>query len=669
MELSRDFYVGVVEDNNDPNRKGRIKIRVQTLYHNMPVNDIPYAYPFAGLGGKEFQVPAIGKLVNVLFLSDDLYSPYYIYSENYNENLQRKLNSLSDEEYVNFTALLFDESTQIHVHGKVLTIDQLLNKFTIDNSTINLELKDNQQILNLGSRDAEQEAVLGTRFFNWMDKFISELVKPYSIIDSNGANVLKPKIDKLCQQYQQLRPDFVSNNVKIVDNGGVKILARTPDTINVKNDINLVLPPEENPAYDKALHDAIMAQNNAACQTLKDAGTSTVVFSPKNNSDKVWDSDSQHKINTLHPQVRPYVIAFLNKCQGNGIKLKVTSAYRSIETQKTLVRQGKPAAKAGFSFHNYGLAIDVKTDVASQWETVGEIGQSLGFRWGKFFRNPMSERWHFDMGFGLSTVELKKRYEHGDLIDGFVNLGESNVTNNQSLNGQDYVVNSDNSNCDAGSFNGGTATKSDEGEVAPTKEEQSAAEAFANLPCKDQASKILLDRIAKGEGTTDAIARSYGYNSAYDITYAYGKYTPKYIGNKKVDPITSLTLGEIKKVQAIMINNGANSTPMGRYQIISTSLPAIQKALSLNDNVLFSPTVQDQMAIQLLVEKRGYNKWLNGQMTNDAFQENLAREWASIASPKTGKSHYAGQPAGTSDSQIKEAMAAVKNQLGQCSQS
>ena len=31
MELSRDFYVGVVEDNTDPNRKGRIKIRVQTL--------------------------------------------------------------------------------------------------------------------------------------------------------------------------------------------------------------------------------------------------------------------------------------------------------------------------------------------------------------------------------------------------------------------------------------------------------------------------------------------------------------------------------------------------------------------------------------------------------------------------------------------------------------
>ena len=165
MELGRDFYVGIVEDNKDPNRKGRIKVRVQTLYHTIPVEDIPYAYPFAGIAGKEFQVPAIGKLVNVLFLSDDLYSPYYIYSENYNVNLQNKLKDLSDDDYVDFSALLFDEKTQIYVKNNTLTVDQLLNKMTIDNSTINLELKDNNQKLNLGTKNAEQNAVLGKRFF------------------------------------------------------------------------------------------------------------------------------------------------------------------------------------------------------------------------------------------------------------------------------------------------------------------------------------------------------------------------------------------------------------------------------------------------------------------------------------------------------------------------
>ena len=667
MELSRDFYVGVVEDNKDPNRKGRIKIRVQTLYHNMPVDDIPYAYPFAGLAGKEFQVPAIGKLVNVLFLSDDLYSPYYIYSENYNENLQRKLNSLTDDEYTNFTSLLFDESTQIFVKGKVLTIDQLFNKFTIDNNSINLELKDNLQILNLGTRDAKQEAVLGTNFFDWMDKFIAELTKPQAIIDSNGAACMRPTLIAICKQYSLLRENFVSKNVKIVNNGDVNILSRTPDTINVKNDISLVLPPEENPAYEKALHDAIMAQNDAACQTLKDAGTSTGIFTPKNSSDKVWDSNSQHQIDTLHPQLKPYVISFLNSCQGSGIKLKIVSAYRSIDYQKTIIRKGnKNAAKPGYSYHNYGLAIDVSAD-EKYWDAVGQIGQSLGFRWGKFFRTPRPERWHFDMGFGLSTTELKKRYDNGDLIDGFVNLGASTVTSNHNLNGQDYVIKSDNIDCDAGSFNGGTKTNSDEGEGGPNKLEEDAATAFANLSCKDKAYKILLDRISEGEGTTDKIAQSHGYNSAYDVTYAYGKYTPKYIGNKKVDPITSLTLGEIKQVQAMMINNGANSTPMGKYQIISKTLLTIQNSLNLSDNVLFSPTIQDQMASKLLIKFRYMNLWINGQITDTEFQTNLSKEWASIATPSTGQSYHKYQPVGTSDTEIKNTMAAVKNQLSQCS--
>jgi len=276
MELSRDFYVGVVEDNKDPNRKGRIKIRTQTLYHNMTVSDIPYAYPFAGLAGKEFQVPAVGKLVNVLFLSDDLYSPYYIYSENYNINLQNKLNSLSDDEYANFSALLFDERTNIFATSDELTIDHLYNKITINNNSINLELKDNTQILNLGSKNSDQEAVLGTNFFEWMDRFINELKGP-SMVDGLGAPIMKTNIDILCKEYSLLRKNFLSKNVRLNDNDNVDKLQRDPTTVFQKNDIDLVLPPEENPEYEKGLQDAINAQNDAACKQGKGAAPTSVV--------------------------------------------------------------------------------------------------------------------------------------------------------------------------------------------------------------------------------------------------------------------------------------------------------------------------------------------------------------------------------------------------------
>jgi murein DD-endopeptidase MepM/ murein hydrolase activator NlpD len=279
MELARDFYVGIVEDNKDPNRKGRIKVRVQTLYHNIALEDIPYAYPWGGISGKDFQVPAIGKLVNILFLSDDLYSPYYIYSENYNVNLQNKLKDLSEDEYTNFVALLVDERTNLFVDSKELTIDHLYNKMTINNNSINLELKDSTQKLNLGTKDSTQDAVLGTNFFDWMDKFIAELLNPGSLVGNLGAPIMKPKLQKLCLEYQSKRKNFTSEHVKIVDNKAVQKLERIPTTINTKNDTDLVIPPDINEANRKALNDAIKSSNDKACDTLKDAAPTSFVES------------------------------------------------------------------------------------------------------------------------------------------------------------------------------------------------------------------------------------------------------------------------------------------------------------------------------------------------------------------------------------------------------
>ena len=255
MELLRDFYVGVVEENIDSTKKGRIKVRVQTLYHSISVDDIPWAYPFGSLSGKEFSVPAVGKLVNILFLSDDLYSPYYIYSENYNINLQTRLTGLSDDEYTRFTALLYDDRTQIYSDDTSLSLD-----------AINIELKDNTRTLNLGSKEAGQEAVLGTRFFNWMDTFINEFRNPLSMFDSSMGPIRKTKLDAICDEYTSLRENFVSRNVKIVDNNAVISAERPCDTNSNINDVDLVLPKDSD--YTNLLN-RVNALNSAGCEELK----------------------------------------------------------------------------------------------------------------------------------------------------------------------------------------------------------------------------------------------------------------------------------------------------------------------------------------------------------------------------------------------------------------
>ena len=471
MELARDFYVGIVEDNKDPNRKGRIKVRVQTLYHNLAVEDIPYAYPWGGISGKEFQIPAIGKLVNVLFLSDDLYSPYYIYSENYNVNLQNKLKDLSDEDYVDFIALLFDEKTQIYVKNKELTIDQLINKITLNNTSINHELKDNTQILNLGSKNSQQDAVLGTRFFEWMDKFISELMNPNSLIDSNGSAIMKPKLFQLCKQYQATRAargpaggNFTSEHVKIVDNGKVSLLKRYPDTINNRNDMDLIVPPEINRVNKKKLQDAIKVTNDKACETLKDAAPTNNMPIEKDPNLKtgeigqVWDKKSQRIIETLHPDIRQYAVNFLNSAEGSGIRLRITSGFRSYDEQTELYNQGRTTrgtivtkAKAGESYHNFGLAMDVvpivdkKEDwTTNQWRIIGEIGKSAGFNWGGDWRGFVDNP-HFEMSFGLKLADLRNRFESQNLINGFVNLDDSQKPTNQKYQGQNYADSNTNS--------------------------------------------------------------------------------------------------------------------------------------------------------------------------------------------------------------------------------
>lgn len=260
--------MGIVEDNKDPNRKGRVKVRVQSLYNFLAVEDIPYASPFMGLAGKKFEIPAVGKIVNVLFLSDDLYSPLYIYSENYNINLENKLNDLSDDEYLKFVALLFDERTQIYAMNDELTIDHVFNKMTISKWGINLELKDNKQILNIGSRDADQEAVLGTHWFEWFDKFVSKLLEPTSLIGNYGAPIVKMEIDQLLAEYQQIRQTFVSKHVKIVDNDEVSQLER--DSLPTQDD-GVMNEDRESPETDKELQKSINQQTKNACSNISEA--------------------------------------------------------------------------------------------------------------------------------------------------------------------------------------------------------------------------------------------------------------------------------------------------------------------------------------------------------------------------------------------------------------
>ena len=74
-------YLGCVEDNNDPEKIGRLKVRIEP-YSEMSTEDLPWAYPMLGSHGNSAEygglnVPEIGSQVRVSFPSKDLTAPYY----------------------------------------------------------------------------------------------------------------------------------------------------------------------------------------------------------------------------------------------------------------------------------------------------------------------------------------------------------------------------------------------------------------------------------------------------------------------------------------------------------------------------------------------------------------------------------------------------------------
>lgn len=155
----------------------------------------------------------------------------------------------------------------------------------------------------------------------------------------------------------------------------------------------------------------------------------------KGGSNAVWDSASEKLIETLHPKIRDKAREFINKAEKEGIKLRVTSGFRTYEEQDKLYAQGRTTsgqvvtnASAGHSNHNFGTAFDVvpiingKADYDNgDWDKIGQLGKSVGFKWGGDWSS-IIDKPHFEMTFGNSTADMRNKIAQGNVKDGYVIL-------------------------------------------------------------------------------------------------------------------------------------------------------------------------------------------------------------------------------------------------------
>ena len=140
----------------------------------------------------------------------------------------------------------------------------------------------------------------------------------------------------------------------------------------------------------------------------------------------------------------------------------------------------------------------------------------------------------------------------------------------------------------------------------------------------------LLDLIGFTEGTD----KGRGYNE----TLAYGAYTGGDVN------LVTMSIREIEALQTKMLahpKNTWNSSAIGRYQIVRTTLRKIRKALKVSLNDKFDEAMQDRMACYLLYY-RGIDDYIAGKLATNTMITNLAKEWASFPTPN-GTGYYGNQ--------------------------
>jgi hypothetical protein len=232
MKIKSDkTYIGVVEDNKDPRKMGRVRVRVMDVFDEFKLEDIPWARPWKDISGDMFNVPEVGKVVVVVFENSNIDSPEYIYSRQYNINLEKKLSTLSDPDYLSMKSLIFNHKTQIYVNDlEGLKLDYKLNVINIKDKSINLNLKDNFGKVNIGSENADQRAILGDNFLNWFDELLNIIIgdRGGAFIGNSGYPVITSPAMMSCifKYFDMKNPKFLSKNVYLVDNDEVKRLNR-----------------------------------------------------------------------------------------------------------------------------------------------------------------------------------------------------------------------------------------------------------------------------------------------------------------------------------------------------------------------------------------------------------------------------------------------------------
>jgi hypothetical protein len=160
----RDFYkddlntswLGEVVDIEDPQKIGRVKIKVYGKFDELANEDIPWAYPGtinnagSDSGGSSFSVPKLGAIVSVRFDQGNIYHPEYYF----HQHLSKEAKAEIEGSYENAHIIVYDTVTEgslkiFFTEEKGLMLDYKQTQINIKN--------DNSVVIQTASGDSKVE--------------------------------------------------------------------------------------------------------------------------------------------------------------------------------------------------------------------------------------------------------------------------------------------------------------------------------------------------------------------------------------------------------------------------------------------------------------------------------------------------------------------------------
>lgn len=124
-------------------------------------------------------------------------------------------------------------------------------------------------------------------------------------------------------------------------------------------------------------------------------------------------------LSLLKPRVRALALSLQEACEREGFSITISYGFRSREEQDALYAKGRTTqgsivtnARGGDSFHNYGVAFDIRPVASSPAERellrlkAGPLGEALGLTWGGRWET-FKDIPHFEYTLGYTLDDFK----------------------------------------------------------------------------------------------------------------------------------------------------------------------------------------------------------------------------------------------------------------------